>query len=526
MKVSVVWVAGVAAMGLAVTSPVSASPNLAGSEQAGPRTVAYAPAWTQVPSVTLPDRSQLVQSFLDRDGLMHVFFTVNEGLSVPPSLNVVSWQGTAWSPVTKLGPVPHLEAYPTVASELSSGIPTAGWTNYETVWLARYTDGAWSTTSSDVPGYAPDRFAPEHPFQFQAVGTALDGTTAGLFRTSGCSVKPNTLGCEWTVSWPAGESKASVTPGGSLGGTGSLLYWVSASGEVEVLFATPYEGPNIQIWSAKHRNAEWTDRTLVASVVAFTSANVSLTAKTVGDRLVVAWAQLDPQFGDTRQVASAQRNNGVWSAPEVLASGVDFAGLAVGGDGGPACVRYGKFENYRFGSVQARTLTNGAWSVPASLSTPGSTSSTNAPCLFFAVDGEFPRAALLGVTQTSAFLTPEAPQGSGVTVSRGQAWTVKFTGTSLNAARLTFSQASPPSAPTTPRAQSLKGAVKFSWAAPANPGAGPLTYEYRVGSGSWLKTTRTTVTLKAQKGKTVTISVRAVNSTGPGASLTISGKAK
>lgn len=533
MKVNAFWTAVVTAVALGLGAATATAANAATLSPATPRAGQYQPAWAQVPAATLPDRSQVQQQYIDRDGRVHVFFTVNEGLAVPPSLNVVSWQGGSWGAAAKLGPVPILDTTPTVASELSSGIPTVGWTNYETVWLARYQDGLWSTASAEVPGYVPSVPPATSPHAFSAVGTGLNGTTSGLlYKTGACSAGAGATGCDWTITWPASSSSSTVKPSARMpSGTRSYRTWVNEVGEVEALYTTSEESPvvkvyPIDIWSAKSRDGQWADRTLVATALNWSSPHLSLAAARSGDSLVAAWAQLDPQFGDTRQVASAQRNNGVWSSPEVLASGVDFAGLSVGGEDGPVCVRYGKYENYRFGSVQARTLTDGTWSVPASLSSLGSTSSTNAPCLFFARDGELPRATLLGVTQTSAFLTPEAPLGGWVTLSRGNAWTAKLTGTSLNAARLTFSEASPPSAPTAPRAQSLKGAVKFSWKSPANRGTGPLTYEYRVGAGSWVKTSRPTVTLKVKKGRTLTISVRAVNSSGPGGSITISGKAK
>jgi hypothetical protein len=507
--------------GVALSSPAGASPTEVGTSEASPRSGAFVPRWNQVPAATLPERAQVQQQLVDQNGLVHVFFTVNEGLNVPPSLNVVSWKGTGWSPVTKLGPIAFLEAIPAVSSELSGGIPTVGWTNFGTLSLARYRNETWSVTSVDVPGYAPSD--PPNPlsFAYTAVGTATDGTTSGLvYSTGSCSVE--SCGRGWTVSWPASGDVASVAPGGG----GGLHNWLNEKGEWESLFVTTAAGRKMELWNARQRDGGWTDKTLVASFIFGSVEYLSLSAVRNGDSIVAAWNQVDPQYGDTRQVGSAQRVNGVWSAPEVLASGMMFGGLSVGGNDGPVCARYGKWENSQFGSAAARTLTNGSWSAPFSVSSPGSTSSSSAPCLFFRADFEFPARVLLGVTDTSNFLTPEEPLGGWVRFNRGIAWTVKLTGTSLNAARLTFSQASPPSAPTAPRAQSLKGGVKFSWAAPASPGDGPLTYEYRAGSGSWLKTTRTTVTLKAPKGKTVTISVRAVNSTGPGASLNISGKAK
>ena len=523
MKSAVVCFAVVAVFGVVFSSSAGASQGDSRPAESSPRSEAYLPRWNQVPTVTLPERAQFKQTLVDQDGLVHVFFSVNEGLNVPQSVNVVSWRGTGWGPVTELGPIASWDS-PRHSGELSAGIPTVGWTNYGTMWLARYDDGVWSTTSADVPGYDPSDPRAKQIW-VRAVGTAANGTSTGLIGVS-CSVTPDTPGCAWIVSWPASQSNATVTSVGSMGGVGLRYYWVNDSGDVEALYTSSSQGPNLEIWNSKHRGGEWRDKTLVASPIISSVESLKLSVVRSGDRIVAAWRQMDPQYGETIQVGSAQRVDGVWSTPEVLASGFLFAGLSVGAEG-LVCLRYVKVVGWgKLGFFTARTLTDGSWSAPVSLSSPGSTSSNNAPCLFRVFDSEFAPMALLGVTASSVFFAPEAPGGWFVGVRAGVVWNLQVTGTSLSAARLAFSQASPPSAPTAPKARSLKRAVKFSWAAPTTPGAGPLTYEYRVRAAAWVRTTRPFVKIKAPKGKRLTISVRAVNASGAGGSITISGKAK
>jgi hypothetical protein len=68
------------------------------------------------------------------------------------------------------------------------------------------------------------------------------------------------------------------------------------------------------------------------------------------------------------------------------------------------------------------------------------------------------------------------------------------------------------------RVSALKGAVSVKWQAPADLGNAPdVTYEYQVRAGAWVQTDRTSVTIKRNAKKPITVSVRARNAAGPGA---------
>lgn len=77
-----------------------------------------------------------------------------------------------------------------------------------------------------------------------------------------------------------------------------------------------------------------------------------------------------------------------------------------------------------------------------------------------------------------------------------------------------------------PQATPLRAALRVSWRPPVGAdAAGPVDYyEYRVGAGSWRRTTRTTVLIKRlPRGRAALIEIRAVNSYGPGASIFVRG---
>lgn len=79
-----------------------------------------------------------------------------------------------------------------------------------------------------------------------------------------------------------------------------------------------------------------------------------------------------------------------------------------------------------------------------------------------------------------------------------------------------------PRAVRSPEAAALRGGVKVTWQSPLGAdAAGPVDYyEYRVGSGEWRRTTRTSVVIKPlPRGRVATVEVRAVNQVGAGASI-------
>ena len=116
----------------------------------------------------------------------------------------------------------------------------------------------------------------------------------------------------------------------------------------------------------------------------------------------------------------------------------------------------------------------------------------------------------------------------------GVAYTFTVTATSSNGTSL----ASDPSAPVTVTSASSPGAVRnlrasrlvqgltITWSTPASDGGATIVgYDYRVGSGPWVRTTARTVTLRSlTSGSDVTVSVRAVNSAGSGISSSITAR--
>lgn len=68
------------------------------------------------------------------------------------------------------------------------------------------------------------------------------------------------------------------------------------------------------------------------------------------------------------------------------------------------------------------------------------------------------------------------------------------------------------------RAQELLSSMAVTWRAPLQTGWTEIVgYEYRVGSGPWMRTSETRITLRnAKRGQRITVQVRAVNSVGAG----------
>lgn len=81
-----------------------------------------------------------------------------------------------------------------------------------------------------------------------------------------------------------------------------------------------------------------------------------------------------------------------------------------------------------------------------------------------------------------------------------------------------------PGAVTALKAVGTAGAVKVTWAPPS--GATPTRYDYRVGRGKWIATSSLTVTVKAKRGSTITVAVRAVNAAGDGPVSVATARAK
>lgn len=81
-----------------------------------------------------------------------------------------------------------------------------------------------------------------------------------------------------------------------------------------------------------------------------------------------------------------------------------------------------------------------------------------------------------------------------------------------------------PGAVTALKASPQRGALRITWAAPADLGGAPsVTYRYRVGKGTWIPITRTSVRVPGVKGKVLTVAVQALNEAGQGPSLTVRG---
>ena len=83
-----------------------------------------------------------------------------------------------------------------------------------------------------------------------------------------------------------------------------------------------------------------------------------------------------------------------------------------------------------------------------------------------------------------------------------------------------------PSAPRDVKATAGKGRVTVTWKAAASDGGAPADYLYSVNGGPWTEASRFTVTVKARKGVSVTVSVQAVNAAGWGPTVTRTARAR
>ena len=67
------------------------------------------------------------------------------------------------------------------------------------------------------------------------------------------------------------------------------------------------------------------------------------------------------------------------------------------------------------------------------------------------------------------------------------------------------------------KASPLKGGLRVTWSPPVDTGgAVAITYRYRVGRGPWTATAATVIRVNGAKGKTLAVSVQAVNEEGTG----------
>ena len=68
--------------------------------------------------------------------------------------------------------------------------------------------------------------------------------------------------------------------------------------------------------------------------------------------------------------------------------------------------------------------------------------------------------------------------------------------------------------------------ITVTWKPVASDGGDPVNYFSSVNGGPWTEASSFSVTVKARKGTTVTVSVQSVNAAGPGPTVTRSAKAK
>lgn len=83
-----------------------------------------------------------------------------------------------------------------------------------------------------------------------------------------------------------------------------------------------------------------------------------------------------------------------------------------------------------------------------------------------------------------------------------------------------------PSAPRNVTASAGKGRVTVTWKPAASDGGAEADYRYSVNGGPWTEASRFSVTVKARKGVSVTVSVQAVNAAGWGPTVTRTARAR
>lgn len=83
-----------------------------------------------------------------------------------------------------------------------------------------------------------------------------------------------------------------------------------------------------------------------------------------------------------------------------------------------------------------------------------------------------------------------------------------------------------PSAVRQPKATGAKGSVTVTWKPVASTGGAPVTYNYSVNGGAWLKAPRLRVVIPAAKGTVVTVVIQAINQAGYGPSRTVVAEAR
>lgn len=485
---------------------------------ATPREGTYGLEWSKLPAVSVPERSQALPPFIDGAGDAHVFVTTNEGYGAPRTLRVVSSSEGRWSPVTNLGAYDYEVALP---SDIVASSPTVAWTSGERVWVSRLVGSTWQSVSFSKPGQ------PDLPYLYvRAVATNTLGNTTVFLQGHGAS-KEDRRG--WVVRWPLSSADVGITEVGAVPFDDVSIFWIANNGQVSTVYIenTGTYGVS-ELKTSTVRSGSWSTPLKLAQLNGFSlSYPTPLMGASVGDAVLIAWQQREPQFADRNQVWAASQVGEAWSTPELIADNAWLRGLETAGDDGPTCIKY----RIASGPQYVREQVNGIWGSPLNIAYPGATARSSTSCLFARnyFDDEIGRANVVGVSGGGSFVTtaPDAPYESLTTAERGMAWTAGITGTSLIAQRLTFEPPSPavsPSPPTSVRVKPSAGALRIAWLPPANVGGGsPLTYEYRVGRGPWKATASQAVLVRGQRGQRLVISVRAATPAGVSPAVTVSG---
>lgn len=280
----------------------------------------------------------------------------------------------------------------------------------------------------------------------------------------------------------------------------------------------------------------WTSPTLVQPASEFRpvradSSGGQLQISISDTQTILAWQQMDPRYAEDYQVWSAELNESGSVAKTLLYEATRATSWTNGQprvemDVSPTGARCLTYPKPTYGNVEGVTGSRAGWLPPVTTDITqtrwtviGSLTSHAYGCLHDSLWAWFNNSSASRIPQPHWDL----PSGGAVSSESNSRVAISLTAGGTNqiqVAQLDRTDpplVTPPGPVTNLTAKSLKGSVRFSWGPPNDTGgSNSVKYQWRVGRGPWLKTGKTSVTVKGGKLKPINFQVRAINESGAG----------
>jgi hypothetical protein len=520
-----------------------------------PREVADQFSWTYSPALVTPDRWTNPRLALSTDGDVSAVWeqkiTDDTSQVMASILDAGTW--TIPEPLGIMAPSTALLRTWSDSARLTlswltqsvlEGKPTpAGWND---VTIKRQSQtGAWESV------LVREAF---RPTTWRDIGPRLQVRT--LANDSTVAVFQNKDDTPVIANWPAGVERGELRPEVTSGWLDTArIHWtefaISPAGDV---FAFVLAANGLEVRELV--GTTWKTDVVVQDVANFrpvpeASASPSrrpgqLQIGTDNSEVVVAWQQMDFKYGEDYQVWTATVRDGAVLSKSLMYEHVrpgtwtnqqPRISMNVAADG-TRCLTY---PTPPYGTLQGVRGNSGGWGEPVLTDITlapftadvvarfTELSASSMGCLHDGLYGWFNDTEAARIPQPAWTL----PGAGTMSALANSAVAAELAGAGTNQLQVALLDRSIPPVVTAPgpvtklTSKPQRASVRFSWKPPADfGGASRVTYQWRVGKAKWSSTSALSVVVPAERGKTVVLQVRAVNSAGAGSVARATGRGR